>query len=159
MLFNQKTIHPDQTTNRAEKPFVMLPFKALDEACANLNGNAYKLWLYFARNVVDWNYSSTDIANKTGMSVEGVKNAFAELIKEGYIDESTLQFHIYTKKKVAAGKTYTFEYEDENTGEIIVPYGTYTEDEVMDLLKKKQYTMAETLTFIKAMKKWSGGEE
>jgi hypothetical protein len=155
----QKTILPDLSAKRNEKPFVQLPFKAIDEACASLNGNAFKLWLYFARNVINWNYSATDIANRTGMSAEGVKNAFAQLIQNGYIEESNYQFHLYSMKSITSAKTYTFSYDDDETGEVVIPYGTYTEDQVMDLLKKKNFTMSEIFTFIKLMKKECGGEE
>ena len=159
---NQKTIAPDTETVRAEKPYAILPYRAIEDAANNLNGNAYKLWMYFAIRTIPWGYSQTDICQKTGMSADGAKKAFDELVAAGYLTTSNgvdYKFHILTSKYSAMDIDSIFDTsEKEYTFTLRGPVYTMKEDDIREMLMAEGHDEDKIEPIIRYIKEKGGNK-
>lgn len=84
---NQRTVRVVKEDIEKQQEVAMINLKALEEASLNLNGVAFKLWVYFSKNK---NHNEIDMwtrnLNKFGISKGGsYDRAWRELEEKGYL--------------------------------------------------------------------------
>lgn len=77
----------NQMSVKIEKEYYWLEYIDTMKACRALNGAAFKVYVYFASysrgETID--FSPQDVGNELGIGVSTARNAFNELIREGYL--------------------------------------------------------------------------
>lgn len=78
---------PDKGT---KQPYICIYTKNIETAARTLGGVAFKLYLYIASNSNDYtfDYSPQHFSEVYGVSLQRARDAFKELIKEGYLIET-----------------------------------------------------------------------
>ena len=114
---NERTILPDKSKLGAREPYLIISHNDLNEACRRLNGGALKVYLYLAKNGIEWKYLPESIAYTTGISNETARTAFKELVEEGYLTSvggDRYQFHKKAQESAPTANEpiYTFIFDD-----------------------------------------------
>lgn len=107
---NQRQVTISKTTvdknSGKKRPYTVVYTDIIQAAAEKLNGNQFKLYMYFMSNQDEYNlaFSSEDVASKYGMSKETARTAFLELEKKGYLvatDDKKHKYIFYDKPQTA----------------------------------------------------------
>lgn len=76
--------------------------EALQQAMCDLNGNEFKLWMFFAKNKNGFQLEiyPTEITSSWGIKRATYYNAFEKLVKYGYLEEIDKNHYIFHEKPV-----------------------------------------------------------
>ena len=81
------TINRTMPQKGINEPFLQVYTKNIQAASKNLNGIAFKIFVYLLCNADKYElwYSPATISEACGISVDGARNGFKELLEKGYI--------------------------------------------------------------------------
>lgn len=81
------TINRTMIQKGAREPFLQVYTKNIQDASANLNGTAFKIYINLLCNADGFElwYSPAAIAAACGISIDSARNGFKELLERGYI--------------------------------------------------------------------------
>lgn len=81
------TINRTMPQKGINEPFLQVYTKNIQAASKNLNGIAFKIFVYLLCNANKYElwYSPATISEACGISVDGARNGFKELLEKGYI--------------------------------------------------------------------------
>lgn len=90
---NQRVITTNKepcSSKSADQYYTAINLKALELAMSSLSPNAFKMWVYLAKNQNNYTFalSKVDTMAWCGFSKNTYTAAFNELVKEGYLIES-----------------------------------------------------------------------
>ena len=88
---NQKTITTKSAKHDDENLCAVLNLEAMSEAMVNLDGSAFKLWCYMAKNQNNYTFalSRVDACRFCGFSKPAYLRAVQNLIEAGYLVETS----------------------------------------------------------------------
>ena len=94
---NQKTIAISKEECSKEKLYSKINLEALQDAMIDLDGNAFKLWVYFAKNQNGYTFALSPIdAIKWGIgSKKSYDRAVKKLIEEKYLVETSSNHYTF----------------------------------------------------------------
>lgn len=86
---NQKQVTVVREEIKGNDQFIKIKLSSVESASANLNGNAFKVWLYLARHTLKegevWELSPEAIAKHWGVPKSSVQKAVTELKEKQYL--------------------------------------------------------------------------
>lgn len=88
----------NQMTVKIRKDYSWVEYNDTMQACRNLNGAAFKIYIYFSSycngDTVD--FSPRQVSNELGININTARNAFNELITKKYLNEIMPEIYIFT---------------------------------------------------------------
>ena len=97
---NQKTITTKSAKHDKENLYAVTSIEAMSEAMVNLDGSAFKLWSYMAKNQNNYTFalSRVDACRFCGMSKPTYLKAIQNLIETGYLVETSPNHYDFYEK-------------------------------------------------------------
>jgi predicted transcriptional regulator len=94
---NQKVICVHKIPVNNKELYTQINLNAINKALETLSGNAFKLFIYIAKNQNNHKFalSCSDIIKKLNISNKTYYNAFKELISTGYIQQTDEDSNYY----------------------------------------------------------------
>lgn len=91
----------NQFTIRTSENVRWCDYIELVDACRALNGSALKLFIYFSSlgPNQEFNFFPKIFCERYGVSMSSEKNAFSELLQEGYLKQIEPDFYLFTTNK------------------------------------------------------------
>lgn len=92
----------NQFTIKINKEYKWLQYEDTVEACRILNGAALKLYIYLCSraNNEELLFSPKAFCKEMNLSPNSEKNAFAELLKNGYLINSDVDYYTFHAAKI-----------------------------------------------------------
>lgn len=86
---NQRKIIIEKAQSNKNNLYAIVNLKALNNAMLSLNGEAFKMWMYFNKNQDKYSFDlSRKNALESGIGSESsYRRAFSELVNKGYLQE------------------------------------------------------------------------
>lgn len=98
---NQKYIKVNKEICNSDNLYATINIDSLYLAMGDLNGSAFKMWCYMAKNRDDFGFylSQEDVVGNWGVcSKSTYHRAIKELIEKGYLQEKTNNHYIFHEK-------------------------------------------------------------
>lgn len=88
---NQKIVKVQKEKCDSNNLYACINLAAMEEAAQDLDAGAFKLWCYFAKNQMNYEFalSSKAVEDTFGIKIKQYNNAIAQLIAKGYLNETS----------------------------------------------------------------------
>lgn len=96
---NQRVIVVNKEDCDKKNLYATINLEAMDKAAIDLSGNAFKLWIYFAKNQNNYKFalSSKELSQHFGLKIDAYNKAWNTLVEKGYLINSSGNYFIFTE--------------------------------------------------------------